>query len=173
MFDVLRRYLEFRGLDVRHVSNITDIDDKIIKRAAEEGRTEAEVAAQYEALWWEAMDALGVKRPTDTPHATAFVRRDGGVASPTSSTAASPTRPATACTCRSTQVDGYGLLAHQSLDSLRAGARVEPGEEKRSPVDFALWKKARPGRAHLGLALGAGPTGLAHRVRGHVARPPR
>jgi len=73
VFDVLRRYLEFCGLEVCFVSNITDIDDHIITRASEEGRSEAEVAAQYEDVWWEAVDALGVKRPTETPHATAFV----------------------------------------------------------------------------------------------------
>ena len=75
VFDVLRRYLLFRGLDVTYVSNVTDIDDKIIKRAAEQGRTEPEVAVEFEAHWWEAMDALGVLRPDETPHATAYVDR--------------------------------------------------------------------------------------------------
>jgi cysteinyl-tRNA synthetase len=144
VFDVLRRYLEFCGLEVRFVSNITDIDDHIITRASEEGRSESEVAAQYEAVWWEAVDALGVKRPTETPHATAFVADmvgliaalvDRGVAYETSD----------GVYLSVDEIDGYGLLARQSLDSLRAGARVEPGEEKRSPLDFVLWKKARPG----------------------------
>ena len=144
VFDVLRRFLEFRGLEVRFVSNITDIDDNIINRASEEGRSEAEVAAEYEAVWWDAVDALGVKRPTETPHATAFVADmvaliaalvDGGVAYETSD----------GVYLAVDEIDGYGLLARQSLDSLRAGRRVEPGEEKRSPFDFVLWKKARPG----------------------------
>ena len=73
VFDVLRRYLEWSGLDVRFVSNITDIDDQIIRRANEEGRTSAEVAAQYEEAWYDATDRLGVKRPTVDPHATAYV----------------------------------------------------------------------------------------------------
>ena len=73
VFDVLRRYLLFAGLDVRYVSNVTDVDDNIIERANLEHRTEAEVAAQYEAEWWQAMDRLGVLRPTDIPHATAYV----------------------------------------------------------------------------------------------------
>ena len=75
VFDVLRRYLIFSGLDVTYVSNITDIDDKIIERAAASGVTEPELAATYEAVWWEAMDALGVLRPDETPHATAYVDR--------------------------------------------------------------------------------------------------
>ncbi len=144
VFDVLRRFLEFRGLEVSYVSNITDIDDHIITRASEEGRSEAEVAAQYEAVWWDAMDGLGVKRPTETPHATAFVTDmveligalvDRGVAYETSD----------GVYLSVDRIEGYGLLARQDLDSLRSGARIEPGEEKRSPLDFVLWKKARPG----------------------------
>ncbi|HVM02142.1 MAG TPA: class I tRNA ligase family protein, partial [Acidimicrobiales bacterium] len=73
VYDVLRRYLEWCGLEVRHVSNITDVDDKIIGRARREGRTEAEVAAQYEQAWYDAVDALGVLRPHHDPHATAYV----------------------------------------------------------------------------------------------------
>src|SRR5437879_5735304 len=73
VYDVLRRYLEWSGLEVRHVSNITDIDDQIIKRAAEQGRSAEEVAEEYEAVWYEAMDRLGVRRPTADPHATAYV----------------------------------------------------------------------------------------------------
>ncbi|MGO9455691.1 MAG: cysteine--tRNA ligase [Acidimicrobiales bacterium] len=144
VFDVLRRYLLFCGLDVHYVSNVTDVDDNIINRAAAEGRTEPEVAVQYEARWWEAMDALGVLRPTDTPHATAYVPDmvslvvdlvERGVAYETSD----------GVYLDVDKVDGYGLLARQPLESLRAGARVEAGAEKRSPLDFALWKKAKPG----------------------------
>jgi cysteinyl-tRNA synthetase len=144
VFDVLRRFLEFRGFEVLYVSNITDIDDHIITRASEEGRSESDVAARYEAAWWGAMDSLGVKRPTEAPHATAFVADmvaliaslvDLGVAYETSD----------GVYLAVDRIDGYGLLARQDLDSLRSGARVEPGEEKRSPLDFVLWKKARPG----------------------------
>ena len=73
VFDVLRRYLIFSGFDVTYVSNITDIDDNIIRRAEREGRSEAEVAKEFEGHWWDAMDALGVLRPDHTPHATEFV----------------------------------------------------------------------------------------------------
>jgi len=145
-WDILRRYLAWSGLDVRFVSNVTDIEDKVIARAAEEHRPVEEVAARYEALWWQVMDELGVLRPDATPHATEFVGQmvaavaelldrghayegGDGVYFSTSS------------------VPGYGLLAHQDLATLRAGARVEASEEaaKRSPLDFVLWKLAKPG----------------------------
>jgi cysteinyl-tRNA synthetase len=143
-FDVLRRYELFNGLAVRYVSNITDVDDNIIKRARAEGRTESEVAQEYEDRWWEAMDLLGVLRPDDTPHATAYIEqmvalvRDlvaRGVAYETSD----------GVYLNVEQVPGYGLLALQPLDSLQSGARVEALEEKRSPLDFVLWKKAKSG----------------------------
>ena len=144
VFDVLRRYLEFRGLDVHYVSNITDIDDNIITRAAREGRTEGEVAQQYEEVWWESMDTLGVKRPDDAPHTTAYVHEMVElIAALVERGAAYETSDGVYLSVDT--VDGYGLLARQSLDSLRAGARVEQREEKRSPLDFVLWKKARPG----------------------------
>jgi cysteinyl-tRNA synthetase len=144
VFDVLRRYLDWTGLDVRFVSNITDIDDQIIRRANEEGRTSGEVAAQYEVAWYDAIERLGVKRPTVDPHATAYVERmvelvaelvEAGKGYETSD----------GVYLSVDAVPGYGLLARQSLDTLRSGARVEVVEEKRSPLDFVLWKKAKPG----------------------------
>jgi cysteinyl-tRNA synthetase len=143
-YDVLRRYLEWTGIEVRHVSNITDVDDNIIKRAERDGRTEPDVAAEFEGVWWDAMDRLGVLRPTETPHATAYIARmvetvgelvARGVAYETGD----------GVYLEVEKVDGYGLLALQPLDSLRSGARIEANEEKRSPLDFALWKKAKPG----------------------------
>jgi cysteinyl-tRNA synthetase len=144
VFDVLRRYLLFSGLEVTYVSNITDIEDNIIERAAEQGISESELTTTYEAVWWEAMDALGVLRPDRIPHATAYVAQmvelvvelvARGVAYETDDGVYLSVQ----------DVPGYGLLAHQSLDSLRVGARVEADDQKRSPVDFALWKKAKPG----------------------------
>jgi cysteinyl-tRNA synthetase len=143
-YDVLRRYLEWTGVEVRHVSNITDIDDKIIERAREEGRPARDVAVEFEGAWYDAVDALGVLRPTEDPHATAFVDRmldlvgtllDKELAYETSDGVYLDTE----------KVPGYGLLAQQPLEDLRAGARVEANEEKRSPLDFVLWKKAKPG----------------------------
>lgn len=144
VFDILRRYLEWTGLRVRYVSNITDIDDNIIARAREEGRSTDDVVAQYEAAWWEAMSGLDVRRPDEDPHATAYVdsmielvRRliDRGSAYETSD----------GVYFVASTVPDYGLLARQSLDSLRAGARVETLEEKHDAADFALWKKAKVG----------------------------
>lgn len=144
VFDFLRRYLLFRGLDVRYVSNVTDVDDKIIDRAAREGRSEPEVAAEYEAIWWHAVDALGVLRPMASPHATEYVPQMVHLVDDlVSRGAAYETTDGVYLNVE--RVKDYGLLARQPLDSLRAGARVEPGEEKRSPLDFVLWKKAKPG----------------------------
>ncbi len=143
VFDVLRRYLEWCGYDVRYVSNVTDIDDHIIERAQREGRDVNEIATECEALWYEGMDAVGVKRPDADPHATEYADRmidlvgqlvDAGYAYETDD----------GVYFEAEKVDGYGLLARQSLDSLRAGARVDVDEDKRSPVDFALWKKSKP-----------------------------
>jgi cysteinyl-tRNA synthetase len=158
VYDILRRYLIFTGLDVHYVVNVTDIDDKIISRAAEEGRTESEVAQEFETRMWEAMDALGALRPNDAPHATAYVGDmvalvtdlvGRGVAYETS----------TGVYLDVERVDGYGLLARQSLESLRAGARVEVDPEKRSPLDFAIWKKARPGEPTWDSPFGPGRPG--------------
>ena len=157
-FDVLRRYLIWSGLQVHYVSNITDIDDKIIDRARREGCTEEEVASRVEEQWYRAMDALEVLRPDEAPHATGWVERmievvdqlvrrdvayqtDGGVYL---SVADVPT---------------YGLLAHQGLETLRAGARVAANEDKRSPLDFALWKGAHPGEPSWASPWGHGRPG--------------
>ena len=158
VFDVLRRYLLFSGLEVTYVSNITDIEDKIIDRAAAQGVPIAEFTAANEALWWEIMDALGVLRPDETPHATAYVAQmialiddlvARGVAYET----------ATGVYLSVLDVPGYGLLARQPLDSLRAGARIEADEEKRSPLDFVLWKKAKSGEPSWDAPWGAGRPG--------------
>jgi cysteinyl-tRNA synthetase len=144
LYDTLRRYLEWSGLEVVHVSNITDVDDNIINRAAEQGRSTDDVVGEYEAAWYDAMDGLGVLRPTHDPHASAYIEGmvelveqllSQDVAYETSDGVYLDT----------SQVDGYGLLALQPLDQLRAGARVDVDAEKRSPLDFVLWKKAKPG----------------------------
>jgi cysteinyl-tRNA synthetase len=157
VFDVLRRYLEWSGLEVVYVSNITDIDDKIINRANQEGRSVEDVTARYEAAWYDAVDRLGVKRPTHDPHATAYVEQmvafvgglvAGGKAYETSD----------GVYLAVDAVPGYGLLARQSLDSLRAGDPLG-AEEKRSPHDFVLWKKAKPAEPSWPSPWGAGRPG--------------
>jgi len=144
VYDVLRRYLEWSGFEVLHVSNITDVDDNIINRANREGREWTDIATSCESVWWRAMDAIGALRPTIDPHASAFIDRmvelvgslvEHGMAYETSD----------GVYFQAERIEDYGLLARQSIDSLRAGARVESTEEKRSPVDFALWKKVKPG----------------------------
>jgi cysteinyl-tRNA synthetase len=157
-FDVLRRYLLFTGLAVRHVSNITDVDDNIIKRAAALGRTESDVAAEFEARWWEAMDALGDLRPDDTPHATAYIEQMVALVSDLEAKGVAYETP-DGVYLEVAKVEGYGLLAHQPLESLQAGARVEANEAKRSPLDFAVWKKAKDGEPSWGSPWGPGRPG--------------
>jgi cysteinyl-tRNA synthetase len=158
VWDSVRRWLTYNHLDVDFVSNITDIDDNIINRAAREGVTEADIAAQYEQHWWEAMDAIGVARPTRVPHATQYVTEmvelissliDKDVAYRTSD----------GVYLDVSKVDGYGGLAGQSLDSLQVGARVDANVEKRSPFDFALWKAAKEGDPSWAAPFGDGRPG--------------
>ena len=148
----------FGGLEVTYVSNVTDIDDNIIARALREGRSEAEVAAEYEAAWWDAMEKLDVLRPDQIPHATAYVDRmvatigslvDSGHAY----------RIDDGVYLDTATVPGYGLLAGQPLDSLRAGARIEANPQKRSPLDFAVWKAARPEEPSWDAPFGRGRPG--------------
>ena len=100
VFDVLRRYLEWSGYEVTYVSNITDIDDKIIERANAEGRPAEEIARKCEKVWWKGMDGIGVERPTHDPHATAYVEQMVAFIGRAGRPPARPTRPPTACTSR-------------------------------------------------------------------------
>jgi cysteinyl-tRNA synthetase len=141
-YDVLRRYLEWTGLNVRHAQNITDVDDKIIQRARQEGRSTESVCEQYEAEWWNVMDRMGLLRPTDQPHATAYIEQMVALISELISRGAAY-ETSDGVYFAATTVADYGLLARQTLESLQSGAsgRVETNDEKRNPVDFALWKK--------------------------------
>jgi len=147
MYDILRRYLESTGLNVRHVSNVTDIEDKIIERAQREGRPWQDITAENEALWWQAMDAMGVLRPTDIPHATEYV--EGMVeliADLIERDAAYVTDDGIYMSVKT--VDDYGLLTHQRLEDMLTGGgdrEVFGAENKRDPADFALWKFTKPG----------------------------
>ena len=158
VWDVARRWFSFQGLDVTFVSNITDIDDNIINRANREGTTEEDVASTYENHWWDAMRSIGVARPNEVPHATQYV--DGMV-----TLISEFLEKDIAYTCSDgiyfdvSRVPDYGLLAGQPLDSLRAGARIEANDEKRSPLDFALWKNAKPGEPSWPAPFGDGRPG--------------
>ncbi len=147
VYDILRRYLEWTGLRVRLVSNITDIDDKIIDRANREGRPWQDITNKCEDVWFRAMSQLGVQRPTDVPHATEYVdEMVSMIEELVSRDAAYATSDGVYLSVES--VPDYGLLAHQSLDDMLAGGgerEVLGAEEKRHPADFALWKFSKPG----------------------------
>ena len=146
VYDVLRRFLEWTGLDVTFVSNITDIDDSIIDRANDEGRDPAEIAKKCEAIWWDAMDRINVRRPDHTPHATDYVKEMIDVVSELVELGkAYQTSDGVYLSVES--VEDYGLLPHQDLDNLREGGgeREIVGDEKRHPADFVLWKMAKEG----------------------------
>jgi len=147
VYDILRRYLESTGLDVRLVSNVTDIEDKIIERAQREQRPWTDITRKCEQIWFEAMAGINVKRPTDIPHATEYVEQmvamigellDAGKAYETEDGVYLSVET----------VEGYGLLAQQSLDDMRSGGGerdVVGSDFKRHPADFVLWKFSKPG----------------------------
>ena len=158
-FDIMRRYLSWSGYDVTFVQNVTDVDDKIINRAAEEGRSAAEVAAEYTDAFIDVMRRFGIEDPDVRPKATeeipemiALVERliDGGHAYATGdgnvyfSVRSWPS---------------YGKLSGRDIDELQSGARVEVDERKRDPLDFALWKAAKPGEPHWTSPWGEGRPG--------------
>ena len=144
IFDVIRRYLRFRGYKVKYVQNITDIDDKLIDRANQLGTTVRELAEKYASSYFEDMDALNVERADIYPRATEEIPKmieviqglvDKGYAYPAQGSVYFRVR----------NVADYGKLAHRSLESMMAGARIEAGEEKEHPMDFVLWKASKPG----------------------------
>jgi cysteinyl-tRNA synthetase len=145
VYDILRRYLTWSGLDVRLVSNVTDIEDKIIDRALRENRPWKDITTKCEAVWWQAMDAVNFERPTDTPHATEYVDEMVElIAELIDRDAAYQTDDGIYMSVEA--VPDYGLLAHQSLDEMRSGGgerEVVGAEQKRHPSDFVLWKFAR------------------------------
>ena len=145
VFDTLRRYLENRGYQVTFVQNFTDIDDKMIRRANEEGITVKELGDRFIQEYYTDADALGVKRATVNPRATEHIQDiidlvqtlvEKGHAYPT---------PNGDVYFSVRSWPGYGKLSGQNIDDLENGARVDPTEEKQDPLDFALWKGQKPG----------------------------
>lgn len=144
VFDIIRRYLQYKGYEVTYVQNFTDVDDKIIQRSQEEGKSAAEVAGKYIDEYFRDADALGVKRadyhPRVSDHIPDIIRvietlvekgyayRIGGDVY-----------------YRVRAFERYGQLSGRSLEEMLAGARVEVDERKENPMDFALWKEAKPG----------------------------
>jgi len=147
-YDVIVRYLRWRGHDVTLVSNITDIDDKIIARAAEEGTTEPELAARFADIYVEQMRRLGIADPDHRPHATEYIDEMIGVITELIDTghAYAVDGAGVYFEIASFEAD-YGKLVHRTAADLRegAGARVDVDERKKDPLDFALWKAAKPG----------------------------
>ena len=158
MFDVLRRYLEWRGYDVTFVQNFTDIDDKMIRRANEEGTTVKELGERFIAEYLKDAKALGVRPATVHPKATehipeiialvqklidkglAYVSRDGVYFD-------------------TEKFPGYGKLSGQNLEDLESGARIQVDENKRHPMDFAIWKARKEGEPYWEAPFGAGRPG--------------
>ncbi|MDO5110787.1 MAG: cysteine--tRNA ligase [Clostridia bacterium] len=159
VFDTFRRYLEYQGYKVTFVQNFTDIDDKLIRKANEEGCTVQEVADRYIKEYYTDADALSVERASVNPRATEHVQEiidlvktliDKGHAYPTDNGDvyfAVRTFP------------GYGKLSGQSVDDLESGARIDTTEIKRDPLDFALWKGAKPGEPSWPTPWGEGRPG--------------
>ena len=145
-FDLLVRYLRWTGLDVTAVSNITDIDDKIINRAADEGSSEPEVASRFEATFVEQMDRLNIAHPDLRPRATEYVDHMVEVIGELVEREMAYTT-ISGVYFDVDRLDEYGALVGRSVDDLRegAGARVDVDDDKTDPLDFALWKSAKPG----------------------------
>ena len=158
VFDVLRRYLEYRGFDVRFVQNFTDIDDKIIRRANEEGVSYKEISEKYIEEFWTDAKGLNVREATVHPKATENIDEIINIISTLVDKG------------YAYEADGdvyfspkkfkeYGKLSHQPLEDLEAGARIMVGEVKKEPMDFALWKNAKPGEPYWESPWGNGSPG--------------
>ncbi len=143
-FDVVRRYLAWSGYQVTFVRNVTDIDDKIIKKAAERGVSTAEHAREFGDAYRADMLGVGNLAPDIEPYVTQSI--DDIIALIERLIAATKAYPADGDVYYSVaSFADYGALSGQPIDALLSGARVEPGEQKRNPLDFALWKAAKPG----------------------------
>ena len=158
VFDVLRRYLEWRGLDVRFVQNFTDIDDKLIKKANEEGITVPEVAERYIKEFW--IDAKGMNIREATVHPRATENIDSIIEIITELIEKGYAYPSNGDVYfRAKKFDEYGKLSHQPLEDLEAGARIDVTDIKEDPMDFCLWKGAKPGEPYWESPWGDGRPG--------------
>lgn len=158
VFDVLRRYLEYRGNKVTFVQNFTDIDDKIIRRANEEGLTFKEISEKYIEEFWKDAKGMNIREATYHPKATENIDEiiqivstliEKGFAYAVDGDVYFSTK----------KFHEYGKLSHQPLEDLEAGARINIGELKKEPMDFALWKNAKPGEPYWESPWGKGRPG--------------
>jgi len=145
VFDTMRRYLEYRGYKVNFVQNFTDIDDKMIRRANEEGTTVKALGERFIKEYYHDADALGVARATFNPRATEHIGEIIALVSKLVENGHAYATPAGDVYYSVRSFPGYGKLSGQNVDDLENGARVEPGDDKRDPLDFALWKAEKPG----------------------------
>lgn len=159
VFDAARRHLRHRGFEVKYVQNLTDIDDKIINRANEEGVTSDEIAKRYTDYYFEKAGLLGVEPANVHPKATEhipqiialverLIRRDLAYSTPSGDVY-----------FRVRRFNQYGKLSGRDVNDLREGARVKPGEEKEDALDFALWKASKPGEPQWDSPWGKGRPG--------------
>ena len=148
VFDVLRRYLEYRGNKVTVVQNFTDIDDKIINRANEEGSDYLTVSEKYIKEYKTDANGLNVREATVHPRATENIDEIISIVSALVEKGYAYRAENGDVYFRAKKFDEYGKLSHQPLDELQAGARISVGEIKEDPMDFAVWKAAKPGEPY-------------------------
>ena len=158
VFDVLRRYFEWRGYKVSFVQNFTDIDDKLIKRANEENSTVPEIAERYIKEFWTDADGLNVKHATVNPRATENIEQIQSIISALVEKGYAYQSGGDVY-YRAKKFSGYGKLSHQPLEDLEAGARIDVTEVKEDPMDFCLWKGAKPGEPYWDSPWGKGRPG--------------
>ena len=158
VFDVLRRYLEYRGLKVDFVQNFTDVDDKIIRRANEEGISFSEVAEKYIQEYWTDAQGLNIRKATVHPRATENIDEIISIIS-TLIEKSYAYEVQGDVYFSPAKFEEYGKLSHQPLEELEAGARINIGELKKDPMDFALWKAAKPGEPRWKSPWGEGRPG--------------
>ena len=144
VFDTIRRYMEYRGYEVKFIQNFTDIDDKMINKANEESTTVKEIGDKYICEYYKDADGLNIKRATINPRATEYISEiiefvsgliEKGYAYEVNGDVYFRTK----------KFEGYGQLIGQNLEDLQAGARINVDERKEDPMDFAIWKAQKPG----------------------------
>lgn len=145
VFDMFRRYLEYRGYEVTFVQNFTDVDDKMIKKANEEGVTIGDIAERYIAEYFTDAEGLGVRPASVHPRATENIGQIIGLVSKLVKSGHAYATESGDVYFRTRSFKNYGCLSHMPIEDLEAGARIAVGEVKEDPIDFALWKAAKEG----------------------------
>ncbi|MGH8205356.1 MAG: cysteine--tRNA ligase, partial [Steroidobacteraceae bacterium] len=158
-FDVMRHWLRYRGYDVEYVRNITDIDDKIIRRAAENGESAEALAARFTAAMQADFAALGIEPPDHEPRATEYIPAIIAMIAQLVERGYAYVSAHGDVLYSVAKFADYGRLSGKRLEDLRAGARVEVDESKRDPLDFVLWKRAKPGEPRWASPWGEGRPG--------------